>query len=105
MNYISSKFYTLFIFLYKKKKKEDKKCKIFFYTFLQVLCEVESALTVRAPDIKIVDVTRTVMASEYRNMKDETYRDLRDWIIFRDYMNCLEYLTDVCEFFKKLKDN
>uniref|UniRef100_T1IEV2 Uncharacterized protein n=1 Tax=Rhodnius prolixus TaxID=13249 RepID=T1IEV2_RHOPR len=71
----------------------------------QVLCEVESALTVRAPDIKIVDVTRTVMASEYRNMKDETYRDLRDWIIFRDYMNCLEYLTDVCEFFKKLKDN
>lgn len=37
------------------------------------------------------DVTRTVMSPEVRDIKDETYRNLRDWYIFRDYMKGLEY--------------
>lgn len=59
-----------------------------------VLCEFQVVLVER--DVKPhADVTRDVMAEEYRNIPSLTNRNLRNWVIYRDYMNTLEYVTDV----------
>ena len=39
------------------------------------------------------DATRSIMNSEIRLIENETYRNLRDWYIYRDYMNGLEYVV------------
>lgn len=36
--------------------------------------------------------SRKIMAQEIRDIEDDSYRNLRDWYIFRDYMNGLEYV-------------
>lgn len=43
------------------------------------------------------DVTRDAMSPDYRGMSAATFRNLRDWLIFRDYMNGLEYIIQVFE--------
>lgn len=45
------------------------------------------------------DVERKVMPKELREVMDDTERNLRDWLIFRDYMIVLEYVKDVYKFF------
>lgn len=62
--------------------------------FSQVLCEIQVALEERSVTRR-PDVTRDVMTSDFRTMTDMTYRDLRDWLIFREYMNGLEYVIQV----------
>ena len=45
-----------------------------------------------------LDITRDIMSQEFRGMAEvATYRNLRDWLIFRDYMNGLEYIIQVFE--------
>jgi hypothetical protein len=39
------------------------------------------------------DVSRQIMAPDVRDIEDESYRNLRDWYIYRDYMNGLEYVV------------
>ncbi|XP_066598439.1 uncharacterized protein [Prorops nasuta] len=66
-----------------------------------VLCELQVALVERGVPLR-PDVTREAMTAEYRNMSNsETYRNLRDWLIFRDYMNGLEYVVQVFEHLGK----
>ena len=43
------------------------------------------------------DITRDVMRNEYRKISDQTFRNLRDWLVYRDYMNGLEYSIQVFE--------
>ena len=76
------------------------KCNI----LLQVLCELQVALVERAVTQR-PDVTREVMSSEYRNMAAETYRNLRDWLIFRDYMNGLEFIVQVFEHLRRILES
>lgn len=59
-----------------------------------VLCEIQVALEERSVTRR-PDVTRDVMTSDFRTMTDMTFRDLRDWLIFREYMNGLEYVVQV----------
>lgn len=59
-----------------------------------VLCMLQTALVERAVTFK-QDVPPTIMNHEYRNMKAETYRNLRDFLIFRDYVNGLEFILQV----------
>lgn len=40
------------------------------------------------------DVSRKIMSQELRDLEDESYRNLRDWYIYRDYMNSLEYALE-----------
>lgn len=69
--------------------------------FRQVLCELQVALVERQLSSR-PDVTRDIMKSEYRGMSSsETYRNLRDWLIFRDYMNGLEYVVQVFEHLRR----
>jgi len=62
--------------------------------FSQVLCEIQVAIEERSVTRR-PDVTRDVMTSDFRTMTDMTSRDLRDWLIFREYMNGLEYVIQV----------
>ncbi|KYM88841.1 hypothetical protein ALC53_02606 [Atta colombica] len=59
-----------------------------------VLCEIQVAIEERSVTRR-PDVTRDVMTSDFRTMTDMTSRDLRDWLIFREYMNGLEYVIQV----------
>ncbi|XP_011158053.1 uncharacterized protein LOC105194690 [Solenopsis invicta] len=59
-----------------------------------VLCEIQVALEERSVTRR-PDVTRDVMTPDFRTMTDMTFRDLRDWLIFREYMNGLEYVIQV----------
>ncbi|XP_008552705.1 uncharacterized protein LOC103574919 isoform X2 [Microplitis demolitor] len=67
-----------------------------------VLCELQVAMMERGVNQR-PDVTRDTMSDEFRAMSSsDTYRNLRDWLIFRDYMNALEYIVQV---FDHLKNN
>lgn len=69
------------------------------YNLRAVLCELQMALAERGVGLR-ADVSREVMPSDFRDMSDSaTFRNLRDWLIFRDYMNGLEYIVQVFEHF------
>ena len=40
------------------------------------------------------DITRDIMKNDVRDIRDQSYRNLRDWWIYRDYMNGLEYIIN-----------
>jgi hypothetical protein len=62
-----------------------------------VLCELQIAMLEKS--ISHEDITREIMSQTYRDMDDRTARNLRDWLIFRDYVNVLEYLRQVFKYF------
>ncbi|XP_014608241.1 PREDICTED: uncharacterized protein LOC106788985 [Polistes canadensis] len=65
-----------------------------------VLCEVQAALVERAVPLG-ADVKRDVMADEFRKTASSaTFRNLRDFFILRDYINCLEYVNQICEYLR-----
>lgn len=70
------------------------------YKLRTVLCELQVALVERQLSSR-PDVKRDIMKSEYRTMSAETFRNLRDWLIFRDYMNGLEYVVQVFEHLRR----
>lgn len=73
----------------------------FFFLMLQVLCEIQVAQVERGVNPR-ADVGREAMPAQYRNMSDNaSFRNLRDWLIFRDYMNALEYTIQVFEYLKR----
>ncbi|XP_018395709.1 PREDICTED: uncharacterized protein LOC108774167, partial [Cyphomyrmex costatus] len=59
-----------------------------------VLCEIQVAIEERSVTRR-PDVTRDIMPPDFRKTTDMTSRDLRDWLIFREYMNGLEYVIQV----------
>ncbi|XP_059471292.1 uncharacterized protein LOC132194179 isoform X2 [Neocloeon triangulifer] len=70
------------------------------YSLRSVLCEIHAAMIERGVK-QHPDITRDIMSREFRNMNkgNSSVRNLRDWFIFRDYMNGLEYVIDVFEYF------
>ena len=83
----------------------DLKKKLHFYTYLclpllQVLCELQMAMLERGISAG-EDVSRNIMSQEVRNTEDSSYRSLRDWYIYRDYMNGLEYVIHAFDHLKK----
>ncbi|XP_063992501.1 uncharacterized protein LOC135170521 isoform X2 [Diachasmimorpha longicaudata] len=61
-----------------------------------VLCELQAALIERGVTPRN-NVSRKAMSNDYRGAMSSqaTFRNLRDWLIFRDYMNALEYVIEV----------
>ncbi|XP_076638884.1 uncharacterized protein LOC143350800 [Colletes latitarsis] len=72
------------------------------YKLRTVLCELQVALVERQLSSR-PDVTRDIMNADFRTTmsSSETYRNLRDWLIFRDYMNGLEYVVQVFEHLRR----
>ena len=59
------------------------------------MCELEYALIQKGVPVSELDaVPREIVPTEVRHLEDESYRNLRDWYIYRDYMNGLEYVID-----------
>ncbi|KAF5289062.1 hypothetical protein FQR65_LT11922 [Abscondita terminalis] len=71
------------------------------YNLRLVLCELQMAIYERRVHGQMgPDITRDVMPKYLRNETGNTSRNVRDWIIFREYMNILEYIIEVFEHFK-----
>lgn len=58
----------------------------------EVLCEVQAAMMEKGIDHQ-TSIHRDIMPMEERHMQVDSYRNMRDWFIFRDYMNSLEYVV------------
>ena len=48
------------------------------------------------------DIPREIMNDDVRDIQDTSYRNLRDWYIYRDYMNGLEYIVQSFDYLKKI---
>ena len=66
----------------------------------QTLCEIQAAMLERSV-IPHEDITRHIMGNDVRHTGNSSVRNLRDWVIFRDCMNGLEYVIQVFEYFKQ----
>lgn len=66
---------------------------------LQVLCALQIALLEKNVEAD-ADATRQIMSRKYRDMRNTSSRNLRDFIILRDYTNMLEYVLQVLLHFK-----
>ncbi|XP_018328802.1 uncharacterized protein LOC108739408 isoform X2 [Agrilus planipennis] len=71
------------------------------YNLRALLCEIQTAIYERGLEMR-PDVTRDIMAPDERNNENntKTSKNLRALIVYRDYMNALEY---VIESFTHLK--
>lgn len=65
-----------------------------------VLCEIQYAIQERHLPLRS-NVTRDIMSDKFRNLCDLSHRNLRDWLIFREYMNLLEYTISAFDHFRK----
>lgn len=45
---------------------------------------------------------RDLMQDHLRHMTHQSERHFRDWLIFRDYMNLVEYIEQVMEHFESM---
>ncbi|XP_014486007.1 PREDICTED: uncharacterized protein LOC106750286 [Dinoponera quadriceps] len=59
-----------------------------------ILCEVQVGLVERGTPLP-KDVSRSIMPHEQRSLSSETEQKLRAFIIYRDYVNFLEYIQQV----------
>ena len=73
------------------------------FLLLQVLCELQIAMLERgiALSDRHDDVSREIMPKDARHVESASYRNLRDWYIYRDYMNSLEYAIDAFTHLKR----
>ncbi|RZC37531.1 uncharacterized protein BDFB_004257 [Asbolus verrucosus] len=58
-----------------------------------ILCELQMAIIENNLPVPN-SVTRETMGEEYRNMTTNTNINVRNWIIYRDYLNMLEYIIE-----------
>lgn len=66
----------------------------------QLLCELQLGI-VHFNVAKNPDVLRDVMSHEYRDIKQDSQRNLRDYIILREYIKLTKYIS---ELFSYLRD-
>ncbi|XP_017775080.1 PREDICTED: uncharacterized protein LOC108561586 [Nicrophorus vespilloides] len=60
------------------------------YNLRSLLCEIQMAIIELGLSQK-PDITRDLMGPDFRSITDATERNLRDWLIYRDYMSALDY--------------
>jgi hypothetical protein len=56
--------------------------------WLQVLCELQVAMLERGIQPE-QDISREIMGSDIRDIQDTSYRNLRDWYIYRYVLELL----------------
>lgn len=71
------------------------------YNLLLVLQEIQAAIIERGVNYKMQpDVRRYNMPESLRVENNATTRNVRDWIIYRDYLNLLQYIWEVFRYLK-----
>ena len=65
----------------------------------QVLCELQIAMLEKGVEPK-ENIRRDIMGENIRDVESDSYRNIRDWSIYRDYMNGLEYALTVFNHMK-----
>lgn len=65
-----------------------------------LLCEIHNVMIEKNLTIK-TKIERTVMEGKLRQPKDDTARNVRNWIIYREYLNMLEYIEQVFDHLAK----
>ncbi len=65
-----------------------------------MLCELQVALLEKGI-LHGDPASRKIMSQEIRDIEDDSYRNLRDWYIYRDYMNGLEYVIHTFDHLKR----
>lgn len=75
------------------------------YNLRLVLVEMQAAIHERGYCNQMhPDIQRDWMAETLRKPENDIDKKMRDWIIYRDYINILEYVMIVLDYFK-LKAN
>ena len=64
------------------------------------MCELQIAMIEKGIEHN-EDVGRDIMGEDIRDVEYDSYRNFRDWAIYRDYMNGLEYALTVFDHMKK----
>jgi hypothetical protein len=67
---------------------------------LLCLCEIQAAMLERGV-AQLDNITRQIVGPELRQVTNSSYLNVRDWVIFRDCMNGLEYVIELFEYFKE----
>ncbi|KAJ1525923.1 hypothetical protein ONE63_009111 [Megalurothrips usitatus] len=65
-----------------------------------VLCEVQVAMAEQGV-VQHPDVSPDIMTDTYRKPNGESIRNVRDWVILREYMNGLEYIIQLLDHFSQ----
>ena len=65
------------------------------------MCELQIAMLEKGIEQK-EDVRRDIMGENIRDVESDSYRNIRDWSIYRDYMNGLEYALTVFNHIKQV---
>lgn len=67
-----------------------------------MLCSLQMGMMEKhvEPD---ADAARQLMSNEYRDMRNASGRNLRDFIIMRDYINLLEYIQQIFHHFQETR--
>ncbi|RZF43211.1 hypothetical protein LSTR_LSTR009015 [Laodelphax striatellus] len=77
-----------------KNTKFQDNFKQSLYELRMVLCEVNTVIS--SFKIKMRDdIQRSIMPDEIRHLKSDTDRHIRDWLIFREYMNVMEFVLEI----------
>ncbi len=67
-----------------------------------VLCELEIAMMEKGISNEDDEpITRGIMSDNIRDLDHDSYRNVRNWIIYRDYMNSLEYVVHSFDHLRK----
>jgi hypothetical protein len=79
----------------------DEEFNLAEYRLKGVLCELQIAMLEKGVE-QNEDIGRDIMGENIRDVEFDSYRNNRDWSIYRDYMNGLEYALSV---FNHMKHN
>lgn len=65
-----------------------------------LLCEVHNVMIVKNLTVETF-IGREIMGDTLRQANDDTARNIRNWIIYREYLNMLEYIEQVFDHLSK----
>lgn len=69
------------------------------YELFQLLCEIQFGMHVQNIQLKS-DVLRHVMSHQYRDINESSLRNLRDYLILRDYIAATNFITQLFAYHK-----
>jgi hypothetical protein len=69
------------------------------YDLFQLLCEIQLGMHLQNIQPK-ADVLRHVMSHQYRDINESSLRNLRDYLILRDYISANNFIAQLFAYLK-----